>query len=458
MILDPLILSRMQMGWTLAFHILYPSLSIGLGAFILVMETLWIKTRNPEYLRQCKFWVKIFALTFGMGVVSGIVLSFELGLNWSGYTKQVGPVLGAFFTMEVLTSFFLEAGFLGIMLYGWNKVGPRLHYFATLMVVVGTWFSAFWILVANSWMQTPAGYSYVNAVFNVANWWQVIFTPSLPYRFFHMLFAAWEASFFIVIGISAWYLLKGIHTEFAKRSFAIAFVLAVIIAIIQPLVGDQSALEVAEHQPIKLAAIESLWNTESSVPELLVAWPDASQQKNTFEIGIPYLASLMVTHSLHGTIQGLNTVPASDQPYVPIVFYSFRVMVAIGLLLLAIALWGAYLKLRGQIYQNRLFLRSCVLVAPLGFVAIICGWLTAESGRQPWVVYGLLRTQDSLSAITWYQVFISLSLIVVVYVGVFGAYLYYSFKVIRQGPTALVPVEKRLPGDTEMQSPLISKE
>lgn len=452
MTLTPEFFSRIQMGWTLAFHIIYPSFTIGLGSFILVMETLYIKTRKEEYLRHCKFWTKIFALTFGMGVVSGIVLSFELGLNWSGYTKAVGPVLGSFFTMEVLTAFFLEAGFLGIMLYGWNKVGPRLHYFATVMVVVGTWLSAFWILVANSWMQTPTGYTYANGIFDATTWQAVMLTPSLPYRFLHMLLAAWETSIFMVLGISAWYLFKKRHIDFAKKSFGIALSFAIVLSIVQPIMGDQSGLEVGEYQPIKLAAIEGVWDTASSVPFLIFALPDMKTETNKYVLGIPYGASIIDKHSLHGTIQGLKSVPPQDRPYVPIVFFSFRIMLAVGGLLLLVALWGGWLRWRGgmeRIINSRLFLRTCMLTAPLGFVAIICGWMTAESGRQPWAVYGLLRTVDSASNLVWHQIITSFVLLVIVYIGVFGAVIYYVAKTISKGPDE-IDSHKSYPGATEM--------
>lgn len=457
--LTPEFFSRIQMAWTLAFHIIYPSFTIGLGSFILVMETLYIKTRNPEYLRHCKFWTKLFALTFGMGVVSGIVLSFELGLNWSGYTKAVGPVLGSFFTMEVLTAFFLEAGFLGIMIYGWNKVGPRLHYFATVMVVIGTWLSAFWILVANSWMQTPTGYSYANGVFDATHWLDVMLTPSLPYRFLHMLIAAWETSIFMVLGISAWFLLKKRHVDFAKRSFGIALSFAIVLSIAQPFMGDQSGMEVGADQPIKLAAMEGVWDTASSVPFLVFAWPDMATASNKWVVSIPYGASIIDTRSLHGTIQGLTSVAPDDRPYVPLVFFGFRIMVAVGMLLLCVAAWGIWLRWRGgldRIINSRFFLRACTIVAPLGFLAIICGWITAESGRQPWIVYGILRTSEAATNLHWHQIITSLVLIVVVYIGVFGAVLYYAAKTIQKGPDdATAPTS--LPGALEMATPFLNE-
>ncbi|MDO8953616.1 MAG: cytochrome ubiquinol oxidase subunit I [Gammaproteobacteria bacterium] len=430
-----LLLSRIQFAFTISMHILFPAFSIGLATFLAVMEGLWLKTKNPLYLSICKFWMKIFALTFGMGVVSGIVMEFQFGTNWSGFTAQIGDVLGSLFVYEVLTAFFIEAGFLGVMIFGWNKVGPRLHYLATLLVVVGVTLSAFWIMAANSWMQSPAGFDIVNGKYIVTSWFHVIFNPTDIPRFIHMVLAAYISTLFAIAGLAAYYLLKNQHVEFAKKCLSFAMGFLIIIMPLQIMVGDTVGQNVFTYQPIKTAAIEGVWNTQTAAPLLLFAYPDMAKQENLYSIGIPYGASLINTHSLNGQLIGLKTVAPADQPYVPAVFYSFRIMVGAGIVMFLLALFGLYLRLRKKLYTNRLFLQACLLGTPLGFLALWTGWVTAEVGRQPWVVYNLIRTSDAVSHVSVSQVLISLVLLVVVYGLIFGIFYFrYLGKIIEHGP------------------------
>jgi cytochrome d ubiquinol oxidase subunit I len=432
--LDALLLSRIQFGFTLAFHILFPTLTIGLAWFLATIEALWLKTHDPVYVRLYRFWVKIFALGFGMGVVSGVVMSYQFGTNFGRFSEITGPVMGPLLSYEVLTAFFVEAGFIGVMLFGWDKVGPRLHFLATVLVALGTLNSSFWILAANSWMHTPQGASLVDGRFVVDDWWQVVFNPSFPYRLCHMLLASFLSTSFVVSGVSAWYLLKGSHREIARRGLSLGLLAAAIVAPLQIFAGDQHGLEVREHQPMKVAAMEGLWQTTKGAPLLLFAWPDQETQSNRFEIGIPHGASLILTHEFDGEVKGLNEVPRADQPPVLPVFWAFRIMVGLGFLMLAIAAWGLWLRRGGRMYENRWLQRACVTAIPAGFIATVAGWVTAEVGRQPFTVYGLLRTADSVSPITTSQVATSLIVFVTVYGALFAAFLYYVSRVIARGP------------------------
>lgn len=441
MIINTLLLSRTQFGFTIGFHILFPTLNIGLAMFLSIMEGLWLKTRNPVYKTICKFWTTIFALTFGVGVVSGIVLSYELGTNFGLFTNAVGGVLGSLFAYEVLSAFFLEAGFLGVMLFGWEKVSPKLHYSATLLVMIGTTISAFWIMSANSWMQTPAGYTLVAGKFIVNNWWQVIFNPSFIPRYLHMIIASYVTTCFVIAGIAAWYLLKEKHVVFAQRCFSFAIGTAIIVTVLQIFIGDTVGLEVNKNQPLKTAAMEGIWNTGKAIPFLVFAIPDPKLEKNLYEIKIPYMASLINTHHFDGTLIGLKSVAPNDRPIVISVFFAFRIMVGIGILLFLTALCGLWLRLRGQLYNHRWFYRLCLLISPLGFISTLAGWITAESGRQPWVVHNLMRTADGASIVALHQVVISLILFLLTYGVVFIFYLIYLFRLINQGPTEAAIME-----------------
>jgi cytochrome d ubiquinol oxidase subunit I len=437
------LLSRIQFAFTISFHIIFPAFSIGLATFLLIMETLWLITKKALYLSICKFWLKVFALTFGMGVISGIVMEFQLGTNWSGYTHAAGPVLGSLFTYEVLTAFFIEAGFLGVMIFGWNRVPPVLHYLATLLVAFGVTLSGFWILSANSWMQAPAGAVLEQGHFVVNDWWQVIFNPMVGPRYLHMMLAAYLTTLFVIAGVAAYYLLKKQHTAFSKKCFSFATWGILILIIAQFLAGDGVGLDVHKHQPIKTAAIEGVWNTQKGAPLLLFAVPDQQQARNLFSLGIPYGASLINTHKLDGEIQGLKSVPAEDRPYVPLVFYSFRLMVGIGVLMLGIALVGLYLRWRKRLFDRPWFLKTCILASPLGFIAIVAGWFTAETGRQPWVVYGLLRTSEAASQVSVGEVLTSLIVLILIYALIFGIFYFrYLTRIIKAGPAATVPVEQ----------------
>jgi len=435
--IDTLMLSRIQFGFTIGFHILFPALNLGLALFLCVMEGIWVKTRNPLYLQICKFWTKIFALTFGMGVVSGIVLSYELGTNFGPFIKAVGGVLGPLFGYEVLSAFFLEAGFLGIMLFGWDRVSPKLHYAATLLVMIGTTISAFWIMSANSWMQFPTGFEIIDGKYVVTDWFQVVFNPTFMPRFIHMLFASYVTTCFVVAGVAAWHLLKQQHMEISKRCFNFALTAALILTPAQIIIGDVVGLRIGHHQPMKVAAMEGLWETTKGAPLVLFALPDTKTETNRYEISIPYLASLINTHQLEGELVGLKSVPAAERPIVNSVFFNFRIMVGIGFLLMGVAMYATILRWRKRLYDQKWFLQLCVLLSPIGFIATIAGWMVAESGRQPWTVYGLIRTAEAGSDVPASQVMTSLTVFIIVYGIVFSFYLFYLFAVIRKGPPSV---------------------
>lgn len=445
--LDAALLSRLQFAFTVSFHIIFPSITIGLATLIALWEGLWLKTKNPLYLQLAKFWIKPFAITFGMGVVSGIVLSYEFGTNFSEFSRLTGAVLGPLMAYEVLTAFFLEAGFLGIMLFGWQRVGPKLHFVATLIVAIGTWISAFWIIAANSWMQTPTGHRIVNGVFEVDSWWQVIFNPSMPYRLSHMLLAALITATFVVMATSAWQLKNSNDKAMARKAFSMTLWLALVLTPLQAFIGDLHGLNVKEHQPVKLAAMEGIWpEKEQAVPLLLFAIPDKTAEKNHFELAIPKLASLILTHDPEGELTGLKAVPANERPNVAVVFFSFRIMVGIGLLMIAIAVLGAWLRWRGRLYQSRWFLTVCSYLAPTGVLAVLAGWYVVEVGRQPWLVYGLVRTTEVITPLPAERVLFSLSLFVLTYSLLFAVYLYFMRKLIRKGPPPLETLQQQLIG------------
>ncbi|STX28755.1 cytochrome d ubiquinol oxidase subunit I [Legionella beliardensis] len=427
------ILSRAQFGFSIGFHILFPTLNLGLAIFLIIMEATWLKTQNPLYFRICKFWTKIFALTFGMGVVSGIVLAYQIGTNFGPFIIQFGNIVGALFAYETLTAFFLEAGFLGVMLFGWNRVPPKLHFFATVFVGLGTTVSAFWILSANSWMQIPAGYEVINGKYVVSSWWEAVFNPLFIPRLLHMIFASYTTTCFVVAGVSAYFLLKKTHIDVAKKCLSFAMWSALIVVPLQIAIGDTVGLAIHQYQPLKTAAMEGVWETQRGAPFVIFAIPSQEEQKNNYAIEIPKLASLINTHEWNGKMVGLKSVSVADQPKVAAVFFSFRIMVGIGLLMLATAVTAAFLRRKDKLFQARWFHRWCVITAPLGFIATICGWLTAEFGRQPWIVYNLQRTQEAVSRVGWQEVATSFLLLVLVYIIIFSFYLYYLFKTIRRG-------------------------
>lgn len=440
------ILSRLQFAFTVSFHIIFPAFSIGLALFLTIMEGVWLKTRDHIYLSICKFWTKIFALTFGMGIISGIVMEFQLGTNWAFLTSKVGSVLGPLFTYEVLTAFFIEAGFLGVMLFGWEKVGPRLHYFATLLVTIGTTISAYWIMSANSWMQNPVGYKILaNGNFIADSWGEILLNPLTMPRLLHMLFAAYICAGFVIISVSSYYILKNQHLEFSKKCLNFIWPAILIVMVLQIAMGDMVGIKVHEYQPLKTAAMEGIWDTERGAPLLLFAIPNQEEQKNDFAIGIPHITSLLNTHQWNGELQGLKTVSAKDQPLVWPVFYSFRIMVGIGFLMLFLAIYAVYLKSKKSLYANQRFLKISVFTAPLGFISLITGWITAEMGRQPWVVYNVIRTSQALSHVNPHDVLISMILIAIVYGIIFGYfYTYYFDRTIRKGPSIVSKPEEKV--------------
>lgn len=431
------LLSRIQFAFTISFHILFPAFSIGLALFLVILEGMWLNTKNPVYYQMCRFWIKVFALTFGMGVVSGVVMEFQLGSNWAGFTKQVGSVLGPLFVYEVMTAFFIEAGALGVMIFGWNKVGAKLHYFSSILVMLGTMVSAYWILSANSWMQHPVGVSFINGRFIVTDWDQVIFNPATLPRFLHMLVASYIAAFFAVLAISAYYIHKQKYLNFARTNFKFAAYALIILMPIQIGIGDWTGAKVDEYQPLKTAAIEAVWNTQNGAPLVLFGYPDQDKQLNRYTIKIPHGAALLNTHQYNGTLVGLKTVSKDNQPWVLPVFIGFRAMVGLGFIMLLVSIMAVYYAYQDQtrLPKQKYIFKLFSWCGPLGFLAIWFGWITAEIGRQPWVVYGLVKTKDAISPVSRHDVLVSLVLIVVVYGIVFGYfYFYFLDKTIKKGP------------------------
>jgi cytochrome bd ubiquinol oxidase subunit I len=446
--LDPLLLSRIQFAFTISFHILFPSFTIGLAAWLFVLEILWLKTGKPIYEDIARQWTKIFAVSFGMGVVSGVVLSYQFGTNWSEFSRLGGNVVGPLMAYEVLTAFFLEAGFLGIMLFGHNRVSKAVHLFATAMVAFGTLLSAFWIMSANSWMQTPAGYMVgPDGVLRVASWREAIFNSSFPYRFAHMVAAAYLTTAFIVAGIGAWYILRDRSVAHGRIMLGMGLSMLTWLAPLQLIIGDLHGLNSREHQPAKIAAVEAHWETQKGAPLILFALPDPKAERNHFELAVPRLGSLILTHEWDGEIRGLKSFPPEDRPNPIIPFFAFRIMVGIGLIMIAVGIVGSTLWLTGRLYTSRRFLRTLVWVSPLGFLAVLSGWFVAEVGRQPWVVYGVLRTAAAVSPVPGGSVFTSIVLFVLVYGVVFGAGLYYMAKLVRRGPDATPPIPEEEEAD-----------
>ena len=431
---DPVFLARLQFGFTIAFHIIFPSFTIGLSAYIATLEVLWGWTGKDRYKRLAGFWTKIFAVSFAMGVVSGVVLSYQIGTNWSRFSAIVGNVVGPLIGYEVLSAFFLEATFLGILLFGGNRVPRALHVFSAIAVAVGTSISAFWILSANSWMQTPAGYEMRNGVAYPVDWLAIIFNPSFPYRFAHMLNAAFLTTAFVVLAVGARHLLAGRHLEESRTMMRMAIGLTAILAPLQLFLGDQHGLNTLEHQPIKIAAIEAHWDGSKPGDFELFAWPDEKTETNRFAISIPRVASLLITHDPNGLFPGLKSVPPQDRPPIPSVFFAFRIMVGIGLLMIAAALFGAWLWWRRRLFETRWYLWIVSQGWWVGFVAVISGWIVTESGRQPWIATGILRTADAMSPVPAASILGTLALFVLVYGVVFSVGIYYINRLIAKGP------------------------
>jgi cytochrome bd ubiquinol oxidase subunit I len=436
MMIDSELLARVQFAFTVSFHIIFPTMSIGLATFLAIVEGLWLKTEDPLYLQIYHFWLGIFAMGFGVGVVTGIVLSFEFGLAFARFAQMAGPVIGPMIALEVLTSFFLEAGFLGIMLFGLNRVGPKLHFFATCMVALGTLLSASWILSANSWMQTPSGVSVENGQIVVTDWLSVIANPSWPYRLPHMLAAAYITGSFLVAGVGAWYLLRGEHLEFGRRTVSLGTAFATVLIACQVFLGDILYGKMLELQPSKMQAAEGFWetNSESPAPYYWIIIPDQDNQRNRFALGTPYLGSILLTHSLYGRVEGLKNTPIDRQPYMGLVFYGFRVMYATAILMFGVAVASLWLRYQGRLYTSRWFLRALVIMAPSGIVATLGGWYLAETGRQPWVIWGILKTADAVSLVPPNVLLSTLIAFVCVYALFMTAFLVYAAHVVRRGP------------------------
>jgi cytochrome d ubiquinol oxidase subunit I len=432
-----LLLARIQFAFTISFHFIFPAFSIGLASYLAVLEALWLKTGRPHYLVLFRYWLKIFAIAFAMGVVSGIVMSYQFGTNWSVFSDKAGPIIGPLMAYEVLTAFFLEAGFLGVMLFGLERVGKKLHFLATLMVALGTALSAFWILSVNSWMQTPTGWT-TNAAgqFVVAgSWLDVIFNPSFPYRLVHTVIAAYLTTALVVGGASAWHLLKGRSAPEIRTAFSMAMWMAALVAPIQIIVGDLHGLNTLEHQPAKVMAMEGHFDAyPKGAPLILVGMPDSKAERTRSWLEIPKASSLILKHDPDAPLEGLKSFPREDRPPVEIVFWSFRVMVGLGMLMLALGLWSLLARARRRLYDWRLLHRFALLMGPAGFVAVIAGWITTEVGRQPWVIYGLLRTKDAVSPIAAPAVTGSLIAFVIVYFSVFSAGTLYILRLMAKAP------------------------
>jgi len=450
--LDPLVLSRMQFAFVVSFHAIFPVFTIGLASYIALLHGLFFKTNNPAWDRLALFWTKVFAVVFGMGVVSGIVMSFQFGTNWSNFSQAASNFLGPVLSYEVVTAFFLEAAFLGVLLFGRGKVPQGVHLFAAIMVAIGTFISSFWILSANSWMHTPAGVELIDYRFHVVSWTEAIFNPSFPYRFAHMAMASFLTGGFVVAGVSAWFLLRGRDPEANRRALSMCLWLLLFLAPAQAVVGDFHGLNTLEHQPAKVAAMEGHWETSGNVPLLLFAIPDQEAQINRFEIGIPNLASLILTHSTDGVIQGLNEFAPEEQPPVWIVFWAFRVMVGIGLLMIATALIGLLLRRKGKFHQHTGFLKTLVYMIPMPFVAVLAGWIVTESGRAPWLVYGMMAHAEGVTpSLTGPMALFTLVGYVLVYAVVFYAGIYYLTRVVRNG---MLPNEERETAGDNFRRPM----
>ena len=431
-----LILSRIQFAFTISFHIIFPAFTIGLASFLAVLEGLYLYTNKKLFLNLYKFWVKIFALSFAFGVVSGIVMSYQFGTNWAELSIRAGNILGPLLGYEVLTAFFLEASFLGIMLFGIGRVSKNMHFASTVIVAVGTLISAFWILSANSWMQTPQGIRIDdNGILLPVSWLDIVFNPSFPYRFIHMIIACYLTTAFVVLGTGAYYILRKKFVNESKVMMIMALSMAILAAPTQIVMGDMHGLNTIKHQPVKVSAMEGLWETEKGAGLKLFGWPDTETETTKYAIEIPKLASLILTHDLDGEVKGLKHWDKSERPPVAIVFFAFRIMVSIGMLMLLTAALGLLLLYRKTLFTNRHYLQFCRLMTPTGFIALLSGWIVTEVGRQPYVIYGILKTKDAISpSINYIQSAISLGCFVLIYTLIFGAGLYYLFKLVEKGP------------------------
>jgi cytochrome bd ubiquinol oxidase subunit I len=439
---DALFLSRLQFAVTIMFHIIFPTATIGLGLYLVILEALWLTKKDELYYRMCRFWGKVFAINFGVGVVTGVVMEFEFGTNWAAFSVVGANVFAPLLYFEVLTAFFLEAGFLGIMLFGWARVHRGVHFLATCLVAAGSVLSALWIVAANSWMQTPAGFRLEDGQFVAVAFTDIIFNPSTLTRFSHMAIASFETSAFAVAGTCALLLLKERSVPFYRRSMAVALVSAAVLAPLQVYLGDVSGREVFLHQPVKLAAMEGHWETNNGrgAPFVFAAIPNTIEERNDLQIALPDVLSLLLTHKRSGLVPGLKDFPKQDRPSVPVLFTSFRLMVAIGFIFLFVMLWAAVLWRKGRLFETRPFFWALVLVQPLGWAAEELGWVTAEVGRQPWLIYGIMRTQEGISPIRAGNVVWSLGLFVIIFLAIGASYVYYVLKTFSKGPDTTTPL------------------
>ncbi|MAE50895.1 MAG: cytochrome ubiquinol oxidase subunit I [Micavibrio sp.] len=436
--LDPVLLARIQFAFTVSFHIVFPAFTIGLASWLAVVEGLWLKTGNNTYKDIYKFWVKIFAVCFGMGVVSGVVMSYQFGTNWSVFSDQAGNVIGPLLAYEVLTAFFLEASFLGIMLFGWGRVSKGMHFASTIIVAIGTLFSAFWILSANSWMQTPQGFEIgADGLLYPTNWIEIIFNPSFPYRFFHMVTAAYLTTAFVVGGVGSWYLWRGEYMRHARIMVGMAMIMAVFVAPAQLLIGHAHGENTLHYQPVKVAAMEGNWERGGNKPLYLFGWPNMETETTDYGITIPDGASWVLTGKADGEIPGLKDVPPEDRPPVAIVFWSFRIMVGLGMAMILTGVFAIVLYATKRLYDSRPFQLWCMAMTPSGFIALLAGWFVTEVGRQPYTAYGVIRTSESVSPVLGEHVALSLLAFIVVYTALFGAATYYIIKLIRKGPAII---------------------
>ena len=461
--LDPVFLSRLQFAWVIGWHILLPAFTVGAAAFIAVLEGFHLATGRDVYLRVSMFWIKIFSIAFGMGVVTGVVMPFQFGTNWSRYSDATANVLAPLFAYEGLTAFFLEAAFLGVLLFG-RKLVPRwAHFFAALMVALGTLFSSFWILSANSWMQTPAGYEIIDGRFFPKDWMEVVFSPSFPSRLAHTVVAFYITTGFVVLGVGAYLMRRERFAEEGRTMLSMTLWLLTALVPLQIFLGDHHGLNTLEHQPAKLAAIEARWETGRRIPLTLFAIPSEKTESNYAAVEVPLLGSLILTHRLDGEVRGLKDFPADQRPPVAIPFFAFRIMVGCAMLMLGIVLLGGWLRWRGRLDDTPLFLRLCQLTIPIGFVAVIAGWVTTEVGRQPWTVYGLMRTADSVSpSLTGRDVLISLLAYMAVYLFMYPSGLFLMLRIVRRGPTPSeeqdAAIEAGRPQAPVLAGPAISEE
>jgi cytochrome d ubiquinol oxidase subunit I len=435
-VFDAVLLARIQFAFTISFHFIFPSFTIGLASFLAVLNGLWLKTGNEVYGDLYRYWSKIFALVFGMGVVSGVVMSYQFGTNWSAFSERAGPVIGPLMAYEVMTAFFLEAGFLGVMLFGREKVGPGLHFFATCMVALGTLISATWIVAVNSWMQTPQGFAINDAgQFVPADWFKIIFTPSFPYRVAHTVLAAYLTTAFAVGAVGAWHLLRDNTSPGARKMFSMAMWMAVLVTPVQMFVGDAHGRNTLEHQVVKLLAIEGDFEPSPDGAHLvLFGLPSNEEGRVLFQIAIPHLGSFILKHDIDAPMQGLKDYPKQDWPPVAIVFWTFRIMVGMAMLMLGVGVWSLLARWRGRHHDSRWLHRAAVVMGPSGFITVIAGWVTTEVGRQPWTVHGLMRTADSHSPVEAAVVATSLIAFIIVYFVVFGAGIFYILRLMSRAP------------------------